>query len=137
MRLWPVNRTELETTPPAPPRTYEFKSRNRRHTWKVTGGYDPDQDGDEPRWGRVAIECTTCGETRRVGRDAYAENAIGLRYGCLRTSTSPQFERGDLVALPDGRLDEFVAYLSDDMAVTYNAGGHSHEERVEDLKVYR
>jgi hypothetical protein len=115
---------------------YEFKNRYRVHSWAVVGGYDPARDGDDPRWGRVAVECATCGERRRVGYEAYAENAPGLRDGCLRTSTSSLFERGDLVVIGD-RLDEFVAYLPNDMALTYNAGGHGHEERLGDLKSYR
>ena len=52
-----------------------------RPDWRVTGGYDPGRDGPDPRWGRVAVECSACGETRRIWRGLPPDDP-GLAYGC-------------------------------------------------------
>ncbi len=55
-----------------------------RHDFAVTGGYDPARDGDQPQWGRVAVECQACGETRRIWQGLSLADP-GLTYGCPAT----------------------------------------------------
>ena len=56
-------------------------NRDGRHDWRVTGGYDPGRDGGDPRWGRLAVECMACLETRRIWRGLSLDDAA-LTYGC-------------------------------------------------------
>jgi hypothetical protein len=53
----------------------------RQHRWKITGGYDPELDGDDIRWACAAVECVHCGEKRRVWR-MLPTNDPALLYGC-------------------------------------------------------
>ena len=57
------------------------KNRSARHDWEVTGGYDPEKDGEDPQWGRVAIKCNRCEEKRRVSCDL---DDPRVAYGCRR-----------------------------------------------------
>jgi hypothetical protein len=113
------------TTDRLPPGRSVMKNRGTRHDWRVTGGYDPALgDGDDPAWGRVAIECRQCGETGRVWRGvSLAYDPVA--YGCRRPGPDT-WEPGDLL-VRDGRyLDQFVRWLPGGLVRTYNAGGRYH-----------
>ena len=119
---------------PAPPQpqytnTARIKNDRQPHHWSTTGGYDPAQDGDDPRYGRVAIECERCGETRRIGCSLDDPRRT---YGCARDGFTGRFERGDLVSV-HGRLDSFANYIGTDRCATYNAGGGNYVQEVSHL----
>jgi hypothetical protein len=69
-----------------------------RHSWRVTGGYDAALDGPEPRWGRLAVECGQCGETRRIWRGLPLSDP-GLTSECPGPAGVPWAEAGAF-ALP-------------------------------------
>jgi hypothetical protein len=93
------------------------KNRRETHQFEIVGGYDPGQDGPEPRWGRVAVKCARCGEERRVG---CSPADLALQSGCVRRGPDQPWQRGDLL-VRDGYLDEFVRLSPEDgKAVTWN-----------------
>ena len=59
-----------------------------RHDWQVTGGYDPARDGPDPQWGRLAVRCGGCGDTRRIWRGLSLTDP-GLTYGCPAELAEP------------------------------------------------
>jgi hypothetical protein len=66
---------------------------------KVAGsGYDPKQDGPDPKWGRIDVYCPVCGEERRVGVTISELNRmVG---GCIRDWNGKTFALGDQLAAP-------------------------------------
>lgn len=101
-----------------------MKNRDARHDWRLAGGYDPAQDGPEPAWGRRAIECRTCSEQRRIFCDLDDPRLAG---GCRRRGSDTPWRPGDLLVRDGIYLDQFVAWLEDGLARTFNAGGHYHD----------
>jgi hypothetical protein len=109
-----------------------MKNISIRHDFEVTGGYDPERDGGDPQWGRVAVTCRRCGEQRRVG---VSPGELERLTGCRRKGSSGRWQQGDLL-VRGGALDEFVQYLPDGRALTYNAGGHYHESDCGELVAF-
>lgn len=103
-----------------------------KHDWAVTGGHDPEQDGDNPQWGRLAIECRTCGEQGRVWRGVSLDYDP-VAYGCRRLGDD-RWRSDDLLIRDGFYLDLFVRWLPEGMVQTYNRGGHYHE--VEPSQLY-
>lgn len=98
-----------------------MKNKNQRHKFEVVSGYDAELDGDDPRWGRVAVKCRVCGEERRVACSPYEMSLIG---GCYRSGRNEPWQAEDLLVRDGGPLDQFVKYMPGDMVLTYNAGGN-------------
>lgn len=107
-----------------------IKNIRARHDWKITGGYDPEQDGPDPQWGRMAIRCRRCGEERRVFQ-ALSMDAPGVALGCVRNG-KPSWQRGDLLVRDGQYLDQFVRRLRGGRVLTWD-GGHYHESAPDSL----
>lgn len=118
-----------------------IKTDRRLHDWQITGGYDPEQDGEDERYARYAVQCKKCKEERRVGA-TFDDFIFACSSGCIRTNFNGRFQRGDLVTVEkeDGfggeRLDHFLNYVEGDMAATSNAGGGTYIQPVSKLKPY-
>jgi hypothetical protein len=110
-----------------------MKNRNERHDFEVVGGYDAGLDGDDSRWGRVAVRCGRCDEERRVG---IGPAELAVQSGCQRKGRDEPWQPGDLLVTSGGYLDEFVRELPDGRVLTYNAGGHYTESERSDLRPY-
>jgi hypothetical protein len=119
-------RASSQVTPEAP--AQRIKNRHVDHDFEVTGGYDPEQDGDDPRWGRVAVKCSVCGEERRV---ACSPRELKLIGGCYRRGTAESWQRYDLLVTKGGALDEFVSYLDDGRVLTWNTMAYREYDRSE------
>ena len=107
-----------------------MKNLRAKHDWQVTGGYDAEQDGPDPRWGRVAIECRTCGETRRVFC-SLADPRVA--YGCRRYG-GDKWQQGDFLVRDGWALDQFESWLPDGRVRTCNAGGNFYESEPSALR---
>lgn len=133
---WPWSKTPDSADLPYPKisaTSFQRIVKNRReyHNFRVVSGYDPERDGDDPQWGRVAVECRTCGEQRRIGCSIAEVNTLG---GCVRHgNTKPKHY--DHVVTPEGYLDYYINLLPNGKVSTYNAGGTYHENNPEDLKL--
>jgi hypothetical protein len=96
------------------------RNRSARHDFHPVSGYDPAQDGDDPRWGRIGVTCSVCHEHRRIFVSAAEADADG---GCIRTGPDEPWWTGDLLLVPGGRLDEFEGFLPSGAVLTRNHGG--------------
>jgi hypothetical protein len=101
-----------------------IKNDRKRHCWKITGGYDAAQDGPDPWWGRIAVRCQRCGETRRIFS---AVDDIGLRYGCIRKGNPDAWQKDDLLVLDGCIREHFVSVLPNGLVLSWNLGGHYTE----------
>jgi hypothetical protein len=108
-----------------------IKTQSRRHKWRVSGGYDPELDGEDAQWGRRAIECRRCGEQRRIWRGTSLSD-IGLVNGCAGRRFKGRYSPGDYVVV-GGRLDTFARYLPGGQCETRNAGGGRYVQAVTDV----
>jgi hypothetical protein len=96
------------------------------HDWETVGDYDPALDGDEPQWGRIAVQCRRCGEQRRIWR-GLARDDPGLLSGCRRQG-GDAWESGDRL-IADGRIIEyFDSWLPDGRVRTRSAGNAGYHE---------
>jgi hypothetical protein len=107
----------------------QIKNRNQHHDFQAIGGYDPELDGDDSRWGRALVKCNRCGEERRIGVSIGEVNIGG---GCVRKGSVEPWQPGDLLSR-HGALDQYVKMLDIGLVLTWNAGGHYHEAPVCDL----
>lgn len=117
---------KLGRTPAGP----QIKNTRKQHQWRAVSGYDPEQDGPDPQWGRIGIACGKCGETRRI---SCGINNPFIAYGCVRKGDPRQWRKGDLLIRENAYLDQFVGWLPDGRALTYNTGGHYHESNPGEL----
>lgn len=101
-----------------------MKNRLADHDWHKTGGYDPEQDGPEPQWGRIAVECSICGEQRRIYHLLPLDDP-GLTSGCRRPG-SDAWQPGDLLVRAGGFLDTFEGWEPDGRVRTSNGTGPDH-----------
>lgn len=119
----------------------EIKTEKKVHDWRVVGGYDPFEDGDDRRLARYAVMCARCGERRRVGA-IFERFVTECAFGCVRKDFDGRFQPGDLVTVEmehgfgGERLDCFLNYLDGGLAATSNAGGSMHIQPVEKLRPY-
>lgn len=108
-----------------------MKNRRVPHDFHVSGGYDPQQDGGDPRYGRIEVTCGICGEARRIYNEIAEVNSHG---GCVRSGPAEPWERGDLLIREeaDGRFnDQFVGVLPNGRVVTWN--GSYYESDISQL----
>jgi hypothetical protein len=94
-----------------------MKNRREAHAFRIVGGGDPEQDGPDPQFWRVAVECARCGETRRIGAPLDEVNAGG---GCRREGPDEPWQRGDLLVARGVFLDEYQDTLPGGMVITWN-----------------
>lgn len=117
-----------------------IRNRYHHHFYETTGGYDPEQDGSDQRWGRIMIRCTRCGEERRVG---YSLAEMQGRGGCTRKGGLP-WQVGDLVIIKtdlyfDGQLvTEVEGFDSEGNILTYSPGRPRYHctSKPEDVRPY-
>jgi hypothetical protein len=100
--------------------TLRIKNISERHHWKETGGYNPSEDGADPQWGRTAIRCGKCGETRRIFVSIHSPL---IRYGCVRKGNPEVWRKGDLLELNGVFLEQFVRFLPNGDVLSHNDGG--------------
>lgn len=97
------------------------------HDWEETGGYDAALDGDDPRWGRIAVECRTCGEKRRIWQGLSPDDPR-LLSGCRRRG-SDTWRPGDRLVAGGLYIEYFERWLEDGRVVTCSAGNSGFHVR--------
>lgn len=88
-------------------------------------GYDAEQDGDDPRWGRIDVECRRCHEKRRIGAPIDEVNLTG---GCYRRG-GPELRPGDLLVTAEGYLETFFSQSGSQITTRSlgNTGYHQYD----------
>lgn len=90
------------------------------HDWKTVGGYDPALDGDDPIWGRIAVQCRRCGEERRIWRGVSLSD-MALLSGCRRQG-SDQWQPGDRLIVKGRYIVYFDRWMEDGRVRVESAG---------------
>ena len=101
--------------------------------WRTGGGYDPEQDGPDPQWGRIEVECRVCGERRRIWRLLPLADGA-LVQGCRRTGPDT-WREGDLLVRDGATLDTFVCWLPGGLVHT-RCGTTEHDSEPGQLRPY-
>jgi hypothetical protein len=107
------------------------KNLMRNHDFNYISGYDPKQDGDDPRWGRIDVKCAVCNEKRRIGASIEEVNSTG---GCIRSGGLKPV-RQDFISV-GGAVEYFKDVLPSGKILTLSAGNMGyHENDPEDVRL--